>query len=106
MVKRIPLTIKIACYKTDEGTKGKCVETLGGIDKVIGCRLKKQGIDTVEKLRKQTECMTKCEFLEYMCCMTGANRRWAGMAYKSLYGCVTELSIENKLAKTCAKCRH
>ena len=105
MVKRVPLTIKIACFKQDECTKGKCVCTVGGIGKAIGDRLKCAGIDKADKLRRKTKCMSKSEFEEYLKCEGNANIRQARWAYKSLFGCVTETAVENKLAKTCAKCK-
>ena len=106
MVKRIPLTIKIACFKQDECAEDKCVETVGGISSVIGCRLKKAGVNTADQLRANTKGMRKCEFVDYMKCVANSNVRYAGMAYKSLYGKVTECAVKHKLEETCAKCRN
>ena len=105
MVKRVPLTFKIACFKQNECDKDKCVCRVGGIGQAIGDRLKALGIDKAYKLREETEEMSKKKFVEFLQCEGNANKRHALWAYKSLYGCVTEDQVDNKLAKTCTKCK-
>ena len=99
MVKAIPTTKKIACFKYKKNISRKGIETVGGIDAVLGCRLRKQGITTATALKTRTHCMTRCQFKDWMKKKVCANGRYSGMAYKSLYVKVTRKTIKRKLTQ-------
>lgn len=95
---KIPVTNKIAYFKITN-CRGRPVESIGGIDKVLGCRLRKMGLKTVRKLRSRTECMSKQCFLAFMKTKVNANVRQAGMAYRCLFGEIKKSVLEAKLCK-------
>lgn len=86
MVKAIPTTLKMITLRQYGCLKKVCIESVAGIGKVIGCRLREQDINTAESLYLMTKSMSQCEFVQWFVVHTRGNRRLAGMAYKTLYG--------------------
>ena len=94
----VPITKKIALFKTTNGTCQMSVEVLGGINGVYSKRLEEQGICTVYQLKKKTKCMTSCEFEKFLYKKACVNKLNAAMAYKSIYGRVDKKQIKKALA--------
>ena len=92
MVKAIPTTKKMLCLRRQTSFKRFCVESVAGIGRVLGCRLRKRNISTAHKLYKRTQCMNECQFIKWFQCSTKANVRQAGMAYKTLHGSLGKLT--------------
>ena len=103
MVKAIPTTQKMACFRSKRSSKNLCIESLGGINIVLGCRLRKLGFRTVSSLKNRSKCMTRNAFRTWMKVKVCANGRHSGMAYKSMWGKITKKTIKRKLNKRSLK---
>ncbi|KAK2157289.1 hypothetical protein NP493_1889g00012 [Ridgeia piscesae] len=64
--------------------KGKSVRAVGGINGVLGKRLKKAGVGTAAKLTCKMKEMTKRNYLRYMMEQSGSNVRYAMDSYVSM----------------------
>ncbi|MRB67430.1 hypothetical protein GH825_28970, partial [Bacillus thuringiensis] len=63
---------------------GKSVEVVGGINGVLGGRLRNVGVETAEKLSCKMRRTTKRKYLRYMIKKSGSNVRYAMDSYVSL----------------------
>ena len=102
MVKGIPVTNKIAYFHITD-SRSRAIEYVGGVDKVLGCRLRKLGFCTVRKLYRRTECMSRRCFLAFLKTRVNANSRQAGMAYRCLHGDVKKSVLDAKLCSIARK---
>ncbi|KAK2171251.1 hypothetical protein NP493_1087g00016 [Ridgeia piscesae] len=62
---------------------GKTVEVVGGINGVLGRRLKKAGFNSAAKLSCKVQRMTKRKYLRYTMKKSGSNVRYAMDSYVS-----------------------
>ena len=99
MVKSIPTTQKMVCLRQHGCLRRVCIESVGGIGKVLGCRLRQLQIVTAHSLYSKTKCMSQCQFIDWFVTNTKGNRRLAGMAYKTLYGKLATQPIKRNSRK-------
>ena len=101
-----PITKKMANFKrTNIRDDDMDINFVGGIDEVYSQRLRTAGIYTVAQLKCKTKCMSQCEFeifLKETACMY---KQHAGMAYKCIYGRVSQDEINKALSKKTKKAK-
>ena len=76
-------TKKMAKF-TRESLKGKSVETVGGINGVLGQRLCKKGYGSASALKRKAITVKKSTFIAWLEAHVNANQLQAGWAHKCL----------------------
>lgn len=94
MVKAIPFTKKMMQIRARKSLRGLPIESVAGIGKVLGARLRMLGLRTALALKTRTKRMDAEKFIRFMKRSINANCRQSVMCFETLRGSLSQRSIE------------